>query len=155
QPVEFHGGSGNDMIWGGAGNDLLFGDDGNDVLFGRGGNDILDGGAGNDQLYGDTGRDLLIGGLGADFLSGRQQEDIFWGGDFMPNDDIDARKAALQQMLTEWTQPTPYQTRINNLMPVLLSKVVDDNTHDLLVGAAPSDWCLTQLAGAVADLPPI
>jgi Ca2+-binding RTX toxin-like protein len=78
--IEFHAGSGNDMLTGGALDDALYGGAGRDLLDGGAGDDVLQGGAGIDTLDGDDGDDLLDGGSEADMIEGGAGNDTIFGG---------------------------------------------------------------------------
>jgi Ca2+-binding RTX toxin-like protein len=84
--LEFHGGSGADVITGGAlddsistggGNDIVDGAAGDDLIGGAEGDDILGGGQGDDLLSGYDGNDSLTGGQGVDSLTGGLGADRF------------------------------------------------------------------------------
>jgi len=109
--VEFHGQGGMDLLRGAQGNDSLFGESGNDAIEGRGGADLIAGGDGADNLFGGAGYDLITGGKGADSLNGGTGEDLLVSG----FTTYDADKAALAQLLAEWTSPRSYEVRIANL----------------------------------------
>lgn len=55
--VDFHGGTGNDLLWGGNSDDTLKGNAGDDAIFGNGGDDII---------FGGLGADIIETGAGAD-----------------------------------------------------------------------------------------
>jgi Ca2+-binding RTX toxin-like protein len=74
-PVEFHGGAGNDEITGGEAADTLDGGPGDDTVTGRGANDVVNGGDGDDLVSGDghnveNGSDVIDGGPGFDRIEG-------------------------------------------------------------------------------------
>ena len=142
------GGSGNDQVTGNAADNILRGNGGNDTMSGGSGNDVLLGGDGNDTLKGISGRNILAGGTGADLLLGGTDEDILLAG--VLKDESDPLLKALR---TEWTQPTPYVTRVNNLLPYASSTyIADDAGADYLTGAAGLDWFLANsLQDVVTD----
>jgi hypothetical protein len=129
----------------------LYGGGGNDILRGGSGPNILDGGAGRDDLRGRGNRDLLIGGLGTDLLRGGGNQDILWGGDFLPEASFDERRAALDFILSQWTQSTSYETRTAALESYLLERIVDDDASDSLTGDSGLDWYLARRRGRSAD----
>ena len=139
------GGSGNDQVTGNAADNILRGNGGNDTMSGGSGNDVLLGGDGNDTLKGISGRNILAGGAGADLVLGGTDEDILLAGVLKDESD-----SLLQTLRTEWTQPTPYVTRVNNLQPYANSTyIADDSGADYLAGAAGLDWFL---ANSVQDI---
>ncbi|MCF4165851.1 hypothetical protein L2U69_09370 [Zavarzinia compransoris] len=93
---EFHGGSGDDVIFGDGGNDKLFGDADDDILHGGAGNDTLDGGSGDDILFDDSGNEIIIGGSGTDTVR-------FDGGtgDAEPNDSEPLFPAGLKGIFVD------------------------------------------------------
>jgi Ca2+-binding RTX toxin-like protein len=109
-----YGGPGNDFIGVAPGimaKSELHGGPDNDVLRGGWGPNILDGGDGADQLVGGVDRDLLVGGEGSDWLSGGAGDDIEIGDLFMQGQSDAARRAALNQALTDWNAATSYAAR--------------------------------------------
>jgi Ca2+-binding RTX toxin-like protein len=136
----------------------LYGGDGNDRLKGGGGNDILIGGAGDDLIAGGSGRDMIIGGSGSDRLVGDAEDDILIAGTIV----FDADRAALDDILAEWTSSRDYATRVANLMGTgsgssfsdrlngdtflrstgTNATVFDDAVADVLTGSSGLDWFL-------------
>jgi hypothetical protein len=164
--IVVHGLAGDDdiQVAGGIGHSAwLYGDDGQDLLHGGGGDDVLLGGAGEDQIHGGQGRDLLIGGFGADHLVGNADGDLLIAG----TTAFDAQEEALCAVMSEWTSPRDYATRIANLRGngsgsrangnVFLkadgdgATVFDDGAVDQLVGAAGEDWFFANIAGGNLD----
>jgi len=152
------GGEGNDRLDGGRGSDVLRGGEGNDRLLGGRGNDILLGELGDDLLLGGSGRDVLIGGLGSDDLRGGHGQDLLIGASTThDNNDL-----ALAAILGEWSSPTPYLTRVNNLRtgagPILNGvkleaglTVLNDGAVDTLRGNRGRDWFFADLDGLDED----
>ena len=135
--------------YGGAGTDTLIGNAANNVLMGNGGADALSGGSGNDELYGGDGRNILIGGTGADYLMGGSDQDVLLSDSY----NNETNPLALQSLLVEWVQTTPYLTRIDHIMGttsgglngsyVLNSTTVaKDSNADYLTGGGGQDWFL-------------
>lgn len=122
-------------VTGGSGNDILVGDDRSNVLDGGPGRDLLiAGGAGGlrlpDTLLGGAGEDILIAG----FTS------------------YDADAAALAAILAQWTQATPYATRVNNLLSGTGAPRLDATTVFYNYASYPSTPANTLLGGAELDL---
>lgn len=78
-PMQFTGGTGDDVIFGGAANDVLNGGEGRDKINGAGGDDTIYGGGGIDTLSGDSGNDVIRGGDGNDQILGGTGNDQVWG----------------------------------------------------------------------------
>jgi Ca2+-binding RTX toxin-like protein len=146
------GGVGNDRLHGGRGSDSLRGGDDDDRLDGGAGNDILLGEAGNDHLRSGGGQDLLIGGLGSDDLRAGYGRDLLIGA----STTHDANDSALAAILSEWTDNTPYLTRVENLRNGTGSHlnglkleagvtVLDDGAVDVLRGGSGRDWFFADL----------
>ncbi len=140
-------------VFGGAGNDTLIGNAANNLLMGNGGSDALAGGDGNDEIYGGTGRNILIGGLGGDYLAGGSDQDLILSDKY----NSETVPLALQSMLVEWVQTTPYQTRIDHLLgntpgglngsyKLTPTTVTVDSSSDYLVGGGGQDWFLANSA---------
>ena len=140
-------------VSGGSGTDTLIGNAANNVLTGNGGTDVLSGGDGNDELSGGDGRNILIGGNGADYLVGGSDQDLLLSDKY----HSESTALALQSMLVEWVQATPYQTRIDHLLGttpggangsyVLSSATVTvDASADYLTGGGGQDWFLANSA---------
>ncbi|MEK6259848.1 MAG: Ig-like domain-containing protein [Planctomycetota bacterium] len=158
--------SGRIIVTGGAGNDniqiagaisnsvWLYGDAGDDRLnagnASPGGN-LLFGGDGNDDLLGGNGRDIMIGGQGADKITGNANDDILVAG----LTTHDSRSSAAHEefwcrVMDEWTDTTPFETRVNKLRTGtgatgvnLMASVLDDNSIDQidkLQGSSGDDW---------------
>jgi uncharacterized repeat protein (TIGR01451 family) len=141
----------------------LFGGRGDDVLVGGSNHDVLVGGPGRDRLVGNEGRDLLIGGAGADQLNGGAGSDLVIAGSI----DFDARLAALNAVMREWTSNHSYANRTANLRngsganPLnnghflrnsgAAATVHDDGRTDLLVGGPERDWFFARLGAPAAD----
>lgn len=136
-------------IYGGAGNDTLIGNAANNLLLGNGGANVLSGGAGTDELHGGTGRNILIGGTGSDALIGGSDQDVLLSDSY----NNETNPQALQSLLVEWVQATPYQTRIDHLLGTTAggangqfvfnsSTVIVDSSADYLNGNAGQDWFL-------------
>ncbi len=136
-------------VYGGSGTDTLIGNAANNLLMGNGGTDVLSGGAGNDELHGGDGRNILIGGTGADYLLGGSDQDLLLSDAY----NNQTNPLALQSLLVEWAQATPYQTRIDHIMGttpgglngsyVLNSTTVSkDTSADYLTGGSGQDWFL-------------
>jgi RHS repeat-associated protein len=140
----------------------FYGDGGNDRLKGGAGHDVLLGGFGDDLLIGGSGRDLMIGGRGADRLIGNNGDDML----IAAFTDYDAIDSALMAIVAEWTSARDYDTRVRNLSDgsgsadrlngdVFLNAetVHDDDSADLLTGAAGRDWFFANsLQDAITDL---
>src|SRR5262245_17288677 len=169
-PVTMMGRGGDDKLTGGHGDDYLDGGTGADRLAGGHGNDILLGGEGNDKLECGQGSDLLIGGRGGDKLEGGGGDDLFIAG-FTA---FDANQAALAAILSEWTSPRDYETRVANLRgdgtgPRLNgdyflktngpdATLYDDSDEDRMTGDSGRDWFIANLTGdgikdKITDLP--
>ncbi|HTL31399.1 MAG TPA: hypothetical protein VL282_19350, partial [Tepidisphaeraceae bacterium] len=154
------GGDGNDTITTGSGSDAVFGGDGADVVHGGDGPDLILGGLGRDTLFGETDRDLLIGGVDKDVLDGGTNEDILIGG----TTAYDNNGAALNGILTEWTQLTPNSTRIDNirngggingtfvLKVGVGATVFDDGAKDNLTGGTERDWFFRRNTGTTDSI---
>lgn len=134
-------------VYGGSANDTLLGNSTNNLLMGNGGSDALAGGDGNDEIYGGTGRNILIGGLGGDYLAGGSDQDLILSDKY----NSETVPLALQSMLVEWVQTTPYQTRIDHLpgntpgglngsFKLTPTTVTVDSSSDYLGGGGGQDW---------------
>lgn len=147
------GGSGQaanlENIYGGAGTDTLIGNAANNLLVGNGGSNVLSGGGGTDELHGGTGRNILIGGTGSDALIGGSAQDVLLSDSY----NNETNPLALQSLLVEWVQATPYQTRIDHLLGTTAggangtylfdsTTVTADSSADYLNGNAGQDWFL-------------
>jgi Ca2+-binding RTX toxin-like protein len=134
------------------------GGSGNDFLFGDAGNNILIGGRGSDRIDGGDGFDILIGGTGADIITGAGGDDILIGG----TTSFDARMAAIQAILAEWTSGRDLNTRVANINGTgagarlngnfflkrsgLGQTVFEDGPGDQLTGGAGADWFFTNIS---------
>ncbi len=136
-------------VFGGAGTDTLIGNAANNLLLGNGGANVLSGGGGTDELHGGDGRNVLIGGAGSDALIGGSDQDVLLSDSY--NNETDP--LALQSLLVEWVQATPYQTRIDHLLGLggssgvyvfNASTVTVDSSADYLNGNAGQDWFLAK-----------
>jgi uncharacterized delta-60 repeat protein len=155
-PLHINGGAGNDQLLGGGGDDVVDGGVGNDSVGGGGGNDVLLGRDGADNVTGDAGNDILIGGTGADKLNGSTGDDILLAGTTAHDDDLEA----LEALIAEWGQTTPYAVRVANLKagtgangPFVLTPltVFNDTSADVLTGNAGSDWFFARTLTTVKD----
>jgi autotransporter-associated beta strand protein len=143
------GGNGDDniQIAGAIANPVwLYGDAGNDRLNAGNGGSLLIGGDGNDQLLGGGGRDVMIGGEGADHLVGNSDDDILVAG-FTVQDSRSSlgHDDFWCQVLDEWNSGDSFASRVQNLHPVLMSVVHDDDfidAVDFLNGSAGNDWLI-------------
>jgi Ca2+-binding RTX toxin-like protein len=91
------------MVTGGSGDDTLIGQASKAT--------ILIGMAGNDTLVGGSQRDLLFGGTGADVLLGGSGDDLLIAGATAH----DTNRAALLQLLAEWTSTRTFAQRTANI----------------------------------------
>ncbi len=142
------GGSANDHLTGNAAANVLMGNGGNDTLIGNAGNDILVGGDGNDLLKGISGTNILIGGLGADLLQGGTGDDLLLSGSYQNQGNA----VVLNTLLSEWTQATAYDTRVNHLLSLTgglndglyldSTTTTNDNSADYVTGNAGTDFYL-------------
>jgi Ca2+-binding RTX toxin-like protein len=144
--------------YGGSGTDTLIGNAANNLLMGNGGSNVLSGGGGNDELHGGTGRNILIGGAGSDVLLGGADQDVLLSDQY----NNQTNPLALQSMLVEWVQATPYQTRIDHLLGTTpggangayvfsSSTVSTDGSIDYLTGNGGQDWFLANSAQDVLN----
>lgn len=141
QPVTIDGGDGNDLLNAGGGRSVLLGGAGNDLLSAGQGSAVLVGGEDNDLLFGGGQRDVLIGGGGSDILNGGGNEDILIGGTTSYDSDL----AALSAIQATWTGPGTKAARQSALQsgatPLIYGdSISDDDSIDLLLGGAGSDW---------------
>ena len=138
-------------IFGGAGTDTLIGNAANNLLLGNGGANVLSGGGGTDELHGGSGRNILIGGTGSDALIGGSDQDVLLSDSY----NNETNPLALQSLLVEWVQATPYQTRIDHLLGIIpggasgmysfnSSTVTADSSADYLNGNVGQDWFLAK-----------
>ena len=126
-----------------------------DKLKGGSGPNTLLGGDGSDLRVGGSNRDLLIGGLGADRMVGNPGDDIMIAGvtsfeglvDPASFEGFNARQAALEAIMDEWTSTNDYDTRVANLSATLTDNVTDDGSKDVLTGSAGIDWFFANLEG--------
>ncbi len=121
---------------------ILDGGEGDDILQGGAGNDLLLGGMGNDFLYGGwNGRDVLIGGMGGDTIYSYSPDNPLADNEsnlvISGYTDYDADKAALFDILEEWSSVNSFADRMNNLetgaggLPMLLADAGASSTvHD-------------------------
>jgi hypothetical protein len=125
---------------------------GDDVLTGSNVMDALVGGPGNDRLSGGFGRDVLFGGSGADRLAGGADDDILIGAstdyESSPGNILDAGA----RITSVWSGAGDYGARIaavrgEGLLPRGI--VAEDQTRDVLSGAAGSDFFLGDPGGTV------
>jgi Ca2+-binding RTX toxin-like protein len=141
------------VIYGGSGNDTItvspaatvtieaYGGAGNDSIAGGSGNDIIIGGDGDDVLYGGAGLDVIIGGIGADGIYGEVNDDIL----IAPSTVHDADSAALNQIMSIWTNGDLFSDRVATLKAGLLTlgeevPSLNDGDVDILTGKNGDDW---------------
>ena len=125
---------------------------GDDVLTGSNLMDALVGGPGNDRLSGGLGRDVLFGGSGADRLAGGADDDILIGAstdyELSPGSILDAGA----RITSVWSGAGDYGARVaavrgEGLLP--RGVVAEDQTRDILSGAAGNDFFLGDPGGTV------
>ena len=156
------GGSANDHLTGNAAANILWGNGGNDTLIGNTGNNILVGGDGNDLLKAVSGTNIMIGGIGSDLLQGGSGDDLMLSGSYQNQTNA----VVLNTLLSEWSQSTAYDTRVNHLLSLTgglnnglyldSTTTLNDSSDDYLTGNAGSDFYLASstqdsVTGAAAD----
>ncbi len=110
--IVVYSGNGNNMVYVSpvlTQSSWIFGGAGNNVFYADSGNSVLVGGSGSNVLFSGRGHNILIGGSGGrSLILGTQGQNVEIAG----STNCDAKEAALNAILAEWSGSDPYATRV-------------------------------------------